>query len=114
MINSSKLTLVYIGHNQLVRCDVTARGKARGTWSRQRPVGMELPGLVDAALRAGGRRPGDVYVLATDFWSQKITLSDDATHGLHRDEVSRSLAFEAESLSGLAALDSEIGYCITA
>ncbi len=107
---SRPTTLIYVGRERLARCDVDARrGEAVGFWSRARPMAAEVPTLVDTALRLGKSRPSRVWVLSDDFWTHKLTLNPDAVEGLSPAEVSRVLAFEAEGLSGVSAVDSEVG-----
>jgi hypothetical protein len=111
MLAAANNTLVYIGNDRIVRCDVVARsGEVRGFASQSRPIGVELPTLVEMALRLRDSKPGRVWVLSADLWTQRVTLSTSATRSLTPTEIGRALAFEIESLSGLSALDSDLGF----
>ncbi|MCA9264684.1 MAG: hypothetical protein KDA60_12575, partial [Planctomycetales bacterium] len=104
------LTLIYLGRSDLARCDVSASGKPLGSWRRPRPTGAELPTLIDVALRLGNRRPGRVWVLSDEFWTQKLRVPCDMLLGLSAEDAKRALAFEAENFSGQSAIDSMLDY----
>ena len=65
----------------------------------------DLPSQVEAALRLSKRRPGRVWLLAGDLWTQTLALAPEAVSGLSPDEVTRALGFEAEPFSGLGAME---------
>jgi len=102
-------TLVVITRDCLVRADVRA-GRVIGAWQQARPAVEDLPSLVEAALRTGPKRCGRVWVLASDLWTQTLSLPAESVAGLNEPELERALAFEAEPLSGVSAFDARIAY----
>lgn len=110
MFTSRKTTLLFIARDRLVRVDVDARGRVLGLWQRERGVTAELPELIDTAARLDRAKPGKTWVLAEDFWSQKLTVNHDALLGLSPAEAAKALGFEAESLSGQSAIDADLNY----
>lgn len=111
MFRPKTLTLIFLGRERIVRCDVDpVRRTQIGCWARPRPMAAEVPALVETALRLATKRPGKVWVLAEDFWTHKLAVSPEAMIGLTPAEIGRALAFEAESLSGQQAVDSELGF----
>jgi hypothetical protein len=104
-------TVLLITQDQLVRADFSGKGgKSKGLWRRPRPMGEELPAVVDAALRLGKKKPKRVWILASELWTQVLSLHASATQGINDAELSRALTFEAEALSGLSAFDSEAAF----
>ncbi|QGJ68957.1 Hypothetical protein PBC10988_6220 [Planctomycetales bacterium 10988] len=57
---------------------------------------------VETLLAALPRKPQTVYVVSTEVWSQAITVESRAVRRIDKDQVPQILAFEAQSLSGLA------------
>ena len=51
-----------------------------------------------------------VWVLATDVWSHTMSVPAMKAAGLKEEELAGALNFEAESLSGLAALDASLAF----
>lgn len=101
-------TIVLITRDELARADV--RRGVLTVWREPRPAVDDFPSLVEAALRLGSGRPGRVWVLSTEFWTQTLSLSPDATAGVKPDQLGRALGFEAESFSGLSAMEATVGY----
>ncbi len=73
-----------------------------------RPAGTTAD-AVRAALALAGR-PGAVWVLSDEVFSQKITLSPAQVAGLTPEQLGRALSFEIEPFSGIPVGDSAIGY----
>ena len=101
-------TILLITRDELARADV--RRGVLTVWRQSRPAVDDFPSLVEAALRLGGRRPGRVWVLSTEFWTQTLSLSPEATAGVTSDQLERALGFEAESFSGLSAMEATVAY----
>ncbi len=104
------VTILLVTRDQLVRADFSSRGEKRGIWNCPRPMGEELPALIDAALRLERRRPKNVWILVSELWTQILPLHASSTNGLKDAELARALTFEAEALSGLSAFDSEAAF----
>lgn len=109
MIFSSHTSVVFVGRESVARADLSG-GVVRNFGYRARPATVDVLEAVDLALRAAPGRPGQTYVLLEDASVQRVRMAPGATSGLEHTEVARLLAFEAESLSGNSALDSETGY----
>lgn len=105
-----KTTLLFIGRDRLVRCDLDSRGRKLGIWVHDRALSAELPELIETTARLNRARVGRTWILAEDLWTQKLTVNHDMLAGLSAAEVARALAFEAESLSGQSAVDSDLGF----
>ncbi len=101
-------TIVLITRSVVARADVARRGEVVGLWSQPRPDVQEWPFLIESALTLGPRRAGRVFVLCSDLWTQTLTLGR-ASLGMNADELASALNFEAETMSGLSALDAVAG-----
>jgi len=112
MANRSKQTILVITRDLVARAEFStgSRGKAVGLWQQARPAVEDFPSLVEAALRLGPKRAGRVWVLSSEIWTQTISLPMETVAGLAGDELDRSLAFEAEPLSGIGAFDSRVAH----
>jgi Tfp pilus assembly protein PilN len=107
---SADTTLILITRERLVRADFTA-GRApvlKDLQQRSRPETDDLALLVDAALRLSKKRARRVFVLSSDLWAQTLRIPADTLRGLAEQELARALCFEAEPLSGIAAIDSRV------
>ncbi len=106
-MSRNSLTILLITRDLLVRADFKAGADVRpvGLWQEARPAVEDLPSLVEAALRLGPKRVGRVAVLSSEVWTQTIDLPAETVAGLGDEELNRSLAFEAEPLSGIGAFD---------
>lgn len=112
MASRSKQTILVITRDLVTRADFRAGGWVRdvGLWQQARPAVEDFPSLVEAALRLGPKRVGRVWVLSSEIWTQTISLPIETVAGLAGDELNRSLAFEAEPLSGIGAFDSHVAH----
>ena len=108
-----KLTLLLITQQQLARIDVTAgkRSRVNAAWSRERLTGESLATLVDAAIRLGPKKTGDVWVHSTDLWTGVVHLASDIAAALEGDELEQAIGLEAETYSGISAFESRLGIC---
>jgi hypothetical protein len=104
--------LIVIFPRQILRADFGKGEPAPliGTWEKARPATEELPGLVEIALRLGPDPGLKVWVISSDVWVQSVALARNAVEGVSDEELGRALAFEAETISGLGAFDSEVGF----
>ncbi|HBP23316.1 MAG TPA: hypothetical protein DEA08_36760 [Planctomycetes bacterium] len=104
-------TLVLITGDRLVRADRASSGELLELLDQERPEVDDLAVLVDAALRAGDAKPAkDVYVLASDLWSQTVELPAAAALNASPAELSTALTFEVEALTGTSAGESALGF----
>jgi hypothetical protein len=105
-------TILLITRDRLIRADLRAGGRAAAMAVQEgtRPMADDFPSLVEAALRLSPRRPGRVWVLSSEFWTQTLGLASESVAGLKGEETDRALAFEAEPFSGLAAMESAVGH----
>ena len=100
-------TILLITHDRLIRADLRP-GRAAGMadlHEERRPAADDLPSLVEAALRLGRTRPGNVWILSSELWTQVLSLPSEALSGLKAEDLSRALGFEAEPFSGINALE---------
>lgn len=111
MKRSALNTLLLITHDRLVRADLgpgRAAGVA-GVHEERRPAVDDLPSLVEAALRLSRARPGNVWILSSELWTQVLSLPAESLAGLKPEEITRALGFEAEPFSGINALEAAAG-----
>jgi Tfp pilus assembly protein PilN len=107
MKTSCPNTILLVTRDRLVRADLRA-GRTIGIREIQEEHSLavdDLPSQVEAALRLSKRRPGRVWILAGELWTQTLTLPPEALSGLSQDEITRALGFEAEPFSGLGAME---------
>ena len=100
-------TILLVTRDRLVRAELRA-GPTIGVTEineEHRLAADDLPSQVEAALRLSKRRPGRVWILAGDIWTQTLALPPEALSGLSPDEITRALGFEAEPFSGLGAME---------
>lgn len=109
MLFSKRLSLVYLGREHLARLDPYAREKSR-FGIRSRPATCNLVDAASLAIRTIASRPGKTYLLVEDLEFQAITLAAGADNGVSPYELSRLLAFEGESLTGMSPVHSETAY----
>ncbi|MEL6895698.1 MAG: hypothetical protein AAFP90_06330, partial [Planctomycetota bacterium] len=102
------LTLIVITRSQLARVDIS-RGRTKLVRLRDRIANQPIGTLVDAALRQGPKKAGDVWVMSTDFWSGVVHLGPDVARTLDEEELQQAIALEAETDSGISAFDSRLG-----
>ena len=72
-------TLLLITHDRLVRADLRP-GRAAAVadlHEERRPAADDLPSLVEAALRLSRTRPGNVWILSSELWTQVLSLPSD-------------------------------------
>ena len=107
MKKSSPNTILLVTRDRLVRADLRA-GRTIGVTEineEHHLAADDLPSQVEAALRLGKRRPGRVWILAGEIWTQTLGLAPESISGLSPNEVTRALGFEAEPFSGLGAME---------
>ena len=106
-----KLTLLLITQKQLARVDVLVgkRPRVKEAWTRERMDGESIGTLVDAAIRLGPKKTGEVWVLSTDFWTGVVHLSSDVAAALDGEELDQAIGLEAETYSGISAFESRLG-----
>ncbi len=108
---SNRQTLLLISHGQLARVDILA-GKSprvKDIWTRERMPGESTATLVDAAIRLGPKKTGEVWVFLNESWTGVIQLAGDVARALESDELHQAIALEAENYSGISAFDSHLG-----
>ncbi|MCL4207049.1 MAG: hypothetical protein KJ000_31590 [Pirellulaceae bacterium] len=106
-------TILLITRDRLVRADFRSGREPRLLELVQEftPAVDDFPSLVEAALRLSKRRPGRVWVLSTEVWTQTLTLTAQSASGLGPVELAKALAFEAEPFSGISGLEAA-GACV--
>ena len=105
------LTLIYVSRQTVARADFGG-GRApalAGRWDQPRPELPDIASTVEYALSLGPRPGRAVWVLATDLWTQTLALPMAKAAGLKPDALAQALNFEAESLSGIPAVDATVG-----
>jgi hypothetical protein len=99
----SASTFLILTANRIVRVE---EGGARRDMAR--PAGTTAD-AVRAALASGGK-PGVVWVLSDQVFTQRITLSPAQVAGLTPEQLGRALAFEIEPFSGIPVADGAVGF----
>lgn len=112
MFRRAATTLVLLTRQTILRADFSggANPTLLGTWSEPRPGLDDLPSLVEAALVLGPKPGRKVWVLATDLWTQTLAMALRSTAKLSEEDLTRALSFEVETLSGISAFESVVGY----
>jgi hypothetical protein len=111
MASRATTTLIAVSSDRIGRVDLDGASKpAVFSWQTARLPGQLPEEAVAAALQAERRCARSVWVLCEDFWTQELSLSAAAVAGLDAQQLERVLGFELESLSGLGATESEIGF----
>ncbi|HZE97520.1 MAG TPA: hypothetical protein VE981_10880 [Planctomycetota bacterium] len=77
---------------------------------RQARAAGSLVDAVEASVALGGKLRGPVWVLTDEVFTQAISVAAGAVRGLPEAEVAKALAFEASTLSGVAAEHSLIAW----
>lgn len=101
-------TILLITRDRLTRADFRSGRESRLLELTQdfAPPVADFPALVEAALRLSKRRPGRVWLLSTEVWTQTLALASESVAGLSQTELAKALAFEAEPFSGVSGLQS--------
>ena len=105
-------TLILIKTDRFARADfnVSAPKSLVAFAEAPRRPGMGLGELTEAALDLGTGCGGKVFVLCEDLWTSVLSLPATAIAGLDADALARAIAFEAEPLAGIPALDAVAGF----
>ena len=92
----------------LARVDLAGKRRVRvaNLWCCPSHDSMSPVAVVTHALKLSPRRPGRVWVLSADFWTEAVTLPADLSAMLSGDELIQALALEAEADSGHSAFES--------
>ena len=108
---SKRLTLLLITQSKLARIDVSGgrNPRATGVWSRERFPEESTATRVDAALRLGPKKTGDVWVFSDEFWTGPVHLAPEVAGALDDEELEQAIALEAETYSGISAFESRLG-----
>ena len=108
---SNRQTLLLISHGHLARIDILG-GKSprvKDVWTRERMPGESTATLVDAAIRLGPKKTGEVWAFLNEAWTGVIQVAGDVARALESDELHQAIALEAENYSGISAFDSHLG-----
>jgi Tfp pilus assembly protein PilN len=106
MFRNRTNTILLITRDELMRADLHG-GSSGGpsVYRAARPAVDDLATLVEAALRLSTARPGQVWVLSTEIWTQTIALAAQTVAGLEPEQLARALGFEAEPLSNIRGVE---------
>lgn len=94
-------TILLVSRTMVARADVNGSGTP--TVRRQTRAAGTLIDGVEAASKLGERLRGQVWLLTDEVFTQGISVAAGAVRGLPEAEVTKALAFEASTLSGIAA-----------
>ncbi len=105
----SRRTILLITETTLGRFDLSggAAPKVTASWVRASFASQSAGTLVDAALRLGGSRKRQVYVLTTRCWTGPVAVGPDLVSGASDDELKQTVSLEAETFSGISAFESD-------
>jgi len=117
MFTQRKHTVVIITDSAIARVDLLAGNKVEVIQTNcasrsQDPDSLDedLSTAVEDALSLGDHCWGDVWVLATEFWSELVSLSREVVRAVDQDQLTQSLAFEIETESGICPFDSMLSH----
>jgi hypothetical protein len=112
MAKTAVTTLILVCSDRVARMDFgeAPRREVLHSWQATCPPGQLLDQSIEVALASNARCGRNVWVLCEDFWTQVLSVPGAAVAGLAAHQIGRVLAFELESLSGLAAADSEVAF----
>ena len=104
-------TLLLLTSARVVRADFGgAPGVVpAGLWTQAATADGGLLPLAAQALALGPACGRHVWILAEGIWTQKLSLSQQATDGLSTEELAKALSFEVEPISGIPADQSALG-----
>lgn len=104
------LTLVLLTPTHMQRVDVASDGAltAPGEWLRERPPGTGLADHAELTLRLGGAPGKQLWVLASELWTQTAALPAGAARASTPRELASALALEVEALSGHPSQDAQV------
>ena len=105
-------TVILILRDKLVRADFSGgtAPELKQKWDIARPLSDELATLTDAALRLGGKKAKRIVVLSTDIFATNVRLETDVVLQLDDDDIPATLAFEAESQSGIPSFEARLNF----
>lgn len=105
------ITVMYVSRQSVARADFRAGRAAApfGLWVQPRPELPDLASAVEYGLSLGPKPGRAVWVLSTDLWVQIAALPAMKVSGLSSADLEQALNFEAESLSGISALEGAVG-----
>ena len=106
------LTLLIVEAHRVVRADVPVPGAKipPRIYTQQRMTGSPLGETLRAGLALAPGCEKNVWVAASEIWSQTLTLPAAALGGLKDAELAAALAFEAEPLSGIPSSNAAMGF----
>jgi Tfp pilus assembly protein PilN len=109
MLNTHR-TLLLLTNRLLARIDLVGGRKPRiqQVWQQTVSGDASLLDGLQAACQLGPKRLGSVWVVCSEFWTNIVTLPEDATGLLCAEECEQALALEAELDSGLSAFTSQL------
>lgn len=112
MAKPAHTTLIITEAHRVVRADICAPGSKEPAriFSQPRMGGSTLGETVRAGLALAPGCGKNVWVAASEIWSQILTLPAAALAGLKDAELAAALAFEAEPLSGIPSSNAAIGF----
>jgi Tfp pilus assembly protein PilN len=106
MFRNRTNTILLITRDELMRADWRDGSSGEPSVCRaSRPAVDDPAMLVEAALRLSKARPGQVWVLSTEIWTQTLSLAAQTVTGLESEQLARALSFEAEPLSNIRGVE---------
>lgn len=110
MSSRPALTLILLTSTHMQRVDVASDGalQAPGDWLRDRPPGTDLADHAELTLRLGGAPGKQLWVLASELWTQTASLPAGAARASSPSELQSALALEVEALSGLPSQGAQV------
>lgn len=106
-------TILLIQRERIVRLDLAKQKqgwKTLHTQEMDRQDPEDLPYLVESILQEGAKPARGVWVLSSEIWTQILGLPASKLANLHGNDLNAALAFEAETLSGVAGYDSALAF----
>ena len=110
MLPRKATTLLLVTHRRIAHARMEPAAAACQVHSAPCPEEDDLPTLVEAAARLGGRLQGGVWLLIEDLFTQTLSLSPGAVRGLERTALEKALALESQVFSGLPPTESALAW----
>jgi len=110
MSSRATQTLLVLRADHALRADFGEAGALLNVWSTPRNQAISPADLVRGALGLAPVQGQKIWVLSEDVWTQTLKLQEGAIAGLDEASLASVLAFEAETLCGIPALEASLGF----
>lgn len=106
---SARRDLILLFHRDQAVAAVVRRGRVVEITTHTSEAGADLPDAVEWLLGMIYTRPGSVWVLSSDVWSQAVRVPEVIARRVPKAQLGQFLGFEVEPLSGIRASEAQTG-----